>query len=149
MNWHGGMCGKGSCYKGKYLAMGVEGFEVGCLWLADPSDSWHNWKPSVVVYWRYFLSSYPHEGSWDFLKWFSRQQGYRGYKRYIIISVVVWSITLQNFSPWIGRCSSPSPSNEVIRIPACCKKGLHFCCLDVGVSVITAHLTQSEKLTTR
>ena len=73
----------------------------------------------------------------------------QGYNWYIIISVVVWSITLQNFSPWIGRCSSPSPSNEVIRIPACCKKGLPFCCLDVGVSVITAHLTQSEKLTTR
>ena len=31
------MCGKRSCYKEKYLVIGVEGFEVGCFWLADPS----------------------------------------------------------------------------------------------------------------
>ena len=37
-----------SCYKGKYLVIAVAGSEVG--WLADPSDSWHAWKPSVVVY---------------------------------------------------------------------------------------------------
>ena len=41
------MCGKRSCYKEMYLVIGVEGFEVGCFWLADPSDSWHAWKPSV------------------------------------------------------------------------------------------------------
>ena len=44
MNWHGDMCGKRSRYKRKYLLIGVEGFEVGCFWLADPSDSWHDFS---------------------------------------------------------------------------------------------------------
>ena len=38
------MCGKRSCYKGKYLVIGVEGFEVGCFLVADPSDSRHGLK---------------------------------------------------------------------------------------------------------
>ena len=70
-------------------------------------------------------------------------------KRYSNLSDVVSSVTLQNFSPWFGLWSFPSPSNEVIRISACCKKGLHFCCLNVEVSVIATDLTQSEKLTRR
>ena len=81
--WHGDMCGKRSCYKGKYLVIGVEGLEVGCFWwLADPSDSWHAGKSSVVVYYFiiYFicLSCCPREGSRNSLRLFSRQQGYWG-----------------------------------------------------------------------
>ena len=72
-----------------------------------------------------------------------------GDKRYSNLSYVVSSVTLQNFIPWFGLCSFPSLSNEVIRISACCKKGLHFCCLNVEVSVIATDLTQSEKLTRR
>ena len=67
-----------------------------------------------------------------------------GDKGYSINSDVICSVTLQNFSPWFGRCSFLSPSNEVIRISAC-----HFGCLDVEISVITTDLTQSEKLTIR
>ena len=33
--------------------------------------------------------------------------------------------------------------------PRAVKKGLHFCCLNVEVSVIATDLTQSEKLTRR
>ena len=87
-----------------------------------------------------------------FLEIISRPQGYWGgrwWQRYSITSDAVCSVTLQNFSPWCGRGSFPCSSNDVIRTPTCCKKGLHFSCLDVEVSVITADLTQYEKLTMR
>ena len=87
-----------------------------------------------------------------FLEMISRPQGYWGgrwWQRYSITSDAHCSVTLQNFSPWFGRGSFPCPSNDVIRTPTCCKKGLHFSCLGVEVSVITADLTQYEKLTMR
>ena len=147
------MCGKRSCYKRKYLVIGVEGFEVGCFWRAHPSD-YILGTPESLQWWFIkdlacpaVLAKDP-EIPWDYFL-DNKVSGVEGSdKGYSILSDVVSSVTLQNFSPWFGLGSFPSPSNEVIRISACCKKGLHFCCLNVEVSVITTD-TQSEKLTIR
>ena len=68
-------------------------------------------------------------------------------------SPVVWSLVTEADVDKTTSDLSPSkrfvPSNEVIRISACCKKDLHFCCLNVEVSVIATDLTKSEKLTIR
>ena len=82
-------------------------------------------KSSVVFYWRYCLKCSPHEGSGSFPR--NQVPGLKGIdKRYSIISVVFCSVTFQNLSPWFGQCSFFSRSTDVIRIPACCKKGSPF-----------------------
>ena len=62
------MRSKRSCYRGKHLLVGSEGFEVGCFWLKDPSDSCYARRPSVVVYLRYFWSCCHREGFGSSLK---------------------------------------------------------------------------------
>lgn len=47
MNWHGNMCGNLSCYKEKYLVIGLEGFDE---WFSRQPGSWDGRWWQMVFY---------------------------------------------------------------------------------------------------